>query len=284
MKEYRMKKTRFGIGARGGAAGFGFKVFAAALVFVALAFAGCDFIRQAFGLSGEEPEPPASGAAEETLVYVAAESGATTEALTLVFNTVVDGLTADDITLTALGGLSVTKGELTRHETGVYRLGVSGITAEGSVSVDVKRNGVSVAGSPQPAIVHYGAPVVPFAITANGKAGETTTALTLSFGGPGIAGLPAGDVYLDANGAGAAKGDLGGDAWTPGTAEAWIQTATGTTAFSEGGDGGSGYDNGNRGADGQHYGDGGSGGGSLKGKGGAGYSGMVVIRFQRTAP
>ena len=213
MKEYRMKKLRIVTSARGGVAGFGCKalLFAAVLVF-ALAFVGCDFIQQAFGLSDEDPEPPASGAAEETLVFVAAESGATTEALTLVFNTVVDGLTADDITLTPSGGLSVTKGELTRDEEyrQVYRLGVNGITAEGSVRVDVKRNDVPVAGSPQTVKVHSGVPVVPSAITANGGAEAGTTALTLSFGGPWIAGLLAGDVYLDANVTGAAKGNLGG--------------------------------------------------------------------------
>ncbi|MDR0638857.1 MAG: hypothetical protein LBG27_08165 [Spirochaetaceae bacterium] len=208
-----MKKLRFGIGARGGAAGWRFKVFAAALVF-ALAFAGCDFIRQAFGLSDEEPEPPASGAAEETPVFVAAESGAVTEALTPVFNTAVDGLSAGDIEITPAGGISVTKEGLARdgEYPQVYRLGVSGITAEGSARVDVKRTGVPAAGIPETAKARYGAQLAEFtSLSANGTPDTTeTTALTLSFGGPGIAGLLAGDVYLDANGAGAAKGDLGG--------------------------------------------------------------------------
>jgi hypothetical protein len=137
MKEYRMKKTRFGIGARGGAAGWRFKVFAAALVF-APAFAGCDFIRQTLGLSDEDPDPPASGAAEET-VFVAA----------------VEGLTAGDITLTALdgGNSGITPGTLTPGSTPfVYRLGVDGVTAEGSVEVAVTRNGSPAAEAPGSAI------------------------------------------------------------------------------------------------------------------------------------
>ncbi|MDR0639626.1 MAG: hypothetical protein LBG27_12125 [Spirochaetaceae bacterium] len=95
-----MKKLRFGIGARGGAAGWRSTVLCVAAFMLALT--GCDFLQGIFG--GGDSDPPASGAAEETLVFVAAESGATTEALTLVFNTVADGLTADDIPLTALDG------------------------------------------------------------------------------------------------------------------------------------------------------------------------------------
>jgi hypothetical protein len=71
----------------------------------------------------------------------------------------------------------------------------------------------------------------------------------------------------------------GGNPWNvPGDAS-WIQTATGKTAFSRGGN--SGGTNGT-GANGVNYGDGGSGGGSTQ-SGGTGHSGIVVIRFQRSA-
>ncbi|MDR0638856.1 MAG: hypothetical protein LBG27_08160 [Spirochaetaceae bacterium] len=88
-------------------AGFGFKAFAAVFVFT-LGVTGCDEF-----LPGGEEDPPESGAAEGAFVFVTAESGAVTTALTPVFDAAAEGLTAEDITFTASGGNSgITPGRL----------------------------------------------------------------------------------------------------------------------------------------------------------------------------
>jgi hypothetical protein len=177
-------------------------VWAFALVF-AFVLNGCDEF-----LPGGEEDPPESGAAEGAFAFVTAESGAVTTALTLVFDAAVEGLTAGDITLTALdgGNPGITRGTLRPGGSPfVYTLDVDGVTAEGSVEVAVTRNGSPVAGSPRTATVHYGAQ--PVAFTGLSANGPYTTALTLTFGEPGIPGLTLNDVYLNAGGTGAAPGD-----------------------------------------------------------------------------
>ncbi|MDR1252155.1 MAG: hypothetical protein LBK62_08295, partial [Treponema sp.] len=62
----------------------------------------------------------------------------------------------------------------------------------------------------------------------------------------------------------------------------WLVDATGTAAFSRGGNGG-GRNAPQGGKAGVNYGDGGSGGNNRQQPGGAGHSGIVVIRFQRPA-
>jgi hypothetical protein len=57
-------------------------------------------------------------------------------------------LTAGDIALDA-GSTGTTKGNLTRTGTGVYELGVSGITAAGSVTVSVTKSGYNISGGPK---------------------------------------------------------------------------------------------------------------------------------------
>jgi hypothetical protein len=77
-------------------------------------------------------------------------------------------------------------------------------------------------------------------------------------------------------------GGAGGAAWNAtDTGAPWIKTATGTDLFSGGGKGGN-FGNGAiiGAAAGPNYGDGGS-GGTGQPAGGAGHSGIVVIRFQR---
>ena len=98
MKEYRMKGTRLGASPHGAAAGFGFCCIA---VMFALVLTGCGAAVQEFlGLGGKEDAPdPAAW-----LLYVAADGGADTAALKLVFSAAMDGLTAGDIEITPAGG------------------------------------------------------------------------------------------------------------------------------------------------------------------------------------
>jgi hypothetical protein len=83
---------------------------------------------------------------------------------------------------------------------------------------------------------------------------------------------------VGANGLGSGVVVAGGVPWNATGDASWIQTATGTAAFSRGGDGGG---VGGSGAAGENYGDGGSGGTAQSG--GNGHSGIVVIRFQRSS-
>ena len=78
----------------------------------------------------------------------------TTTALTLTFDKAIEGLTAEDITLTA-GETSATKGALTDKGNGVYELAVSGITKEGSVTVAVAKTGYEITPTSQDVTVSY---------------------------------------------------------------------------------------------------------------------------------
>jgi hypothetical protein len=126
--------------------------------------------------------------------------------------------------------------------------------------------------------------------------GETYGAGGQSNGGPDVKGYPggsggelqAGGGGGGAEGAGTAgspkpgnAGGTGGDPWNAANAASWIVTATGTTEFSRGGNGGDATVATGDGI-GVNYGDGGAGriGGQPSA---AGHSGIVVIRFQRPA-
>jgi uncharacterized repeat protein (TIGR02543 family) len=81
-------------------------------------------------------------------------SSETTTALTLTFNQDIDGISAADITLTA-GSTGITKGALTKIETGVYELEVSGITEGGSVGVTVSKTGYAISSNVKNVNVYY---------------------------------------------------------------------------------------------------------------------------------
>jgi endo-1,4-beta-xylanase len=80
-------------------------------------------------------------------------ASAQTTALTLKFDKDITGLAASDITLNA-GTTGAAKGALTRTSTGTYSLGISGVTAQGSVSVSVSKSGYAVTGSPKTVTVY----------------------------------------------------------------------------------------------------------------------------------
>ncbi|MDR0685249.1 MAG: cadherin-like beta sandwich domain-containing protein, partial [Spirochaetaceae bacterium] len=118
----------------------------------------------------------------------------------------------------------------------------------------------------------------------SGKAGSSTAS-------GGVMGNPGGDGSMHmaggggGGGAGSAgkskdNGGAGGDPWSPDNGPAWIKDVTGADQFSRGGNGG--HNSGvGTGAAGLNYGDGGAGGGLYRSPGGAGHSGIVIVRFQR---
>jgi formylglycine-generating enzyme required for sulfatase activity/DNA-binding protein YbaB len=118
----------------------------------------------------------------------------TTTELTLTFGSPgISGLTANDITLSP----ELTKGSLT--VSGMqWKLAVSGISAETSVTVTVSKTGYSISGNGKNVTVHYVTPVTLNSVLANGVAKiETTTELTLNFSAA-ITGLTANDINISA--------------------------------------------------------------------------------------
>jgi hypothetical protein len=127
------------------------------------------------------------------------------------FDKDIDGLTAEDITLTA-NSTGATKGTLTKTGTGVYELTVGGITTGGQVAIGVAKTGYAITpASRQVTVYQYTAPgATPVAfstLTADGFSTATTTKLTLTFD-KDITGLGAGDITLTANSTDATKGTL----------------------------------------------------------------------------
>jgi hypothetical protein len=80
-------------------------------------------------------------------------STATTTKLTLTFDQDIAGLGAGDITLTA-NGTGAAKGTLTRTNTGVYELALSGITASGAVTAGVAKSGYAITPTSRQATVY----------------------------------------------------------------------------------------------------------------------------------
>lgn len=146
--------------------------------------------------------PVTKSIAFSSLTANGSSNSVSTTALTLTFSADVTGLTAADLTLTG-----ATKGALTRTSTGVYSLGISGITvANGAyLTVAVAKTGFIFT----PAILTVAANVSTTAITfasisANGVSGSvSTTALTLIFSAD-VTGLSATDITVT----GATKGVL----------------------------------------------------------------------------
>ncbi|WP_162504584.1 hypothetical protein [Treponema endosymbiont of Eucomonympha sp.] len=126
---------------------------------------------------------------------------ATTTALTLVFDTAIEGLSAEDITLTDGGSTGASKGELSQTLVpNAYRLTVDGITKSGDVTVKVHKAGYAF--SPDTLTAKARAPTVAvrfLSLAANGGETAGTTALTLTFD-KAIAGLSAEDITLTDDG------------------------------------------------------------------------------------
>jgi hypothetical protein len=127
--------------------------------------------------NGVAVDPP-SREAEVSLVPVTfggvaadGETGtSTTTALTLTFDKSIPGLAADDITLGA-GVTGAKKGALS-GEGPSYTLGISGVAAEGKVTVAVNKKGYFISPVTQEARVHLLSSVkTKFGVTATGKDG-----------------------------------------------------------------------------------------------------------------
>jgi hypothetical protein len=134
---------------------------------------------------------------------------ATTTKLTLTFDNDITNLMATDITLTPN---SIAKGALTKTGTGVYELAVSGITANGQVTVAVTKSGYTISDSPRTVQVYYYAASQNIAVsfsnlTADGSSTAATTKLILTFD-KDITGLAASDITLTPGSTGTTKGTL----------------------------------------------------------------------------
>jgi len=129
-------------------------------------------------------------------------SAQTTTQLTLTFDKAIEGLSADDITLSGVTGVS--KGTLSGSNP--YILPVSGFTSDGTLSVAVAKSGYTINGSPK--TVTYNIAATFNSVTANGSSTQTTTQLTLTFD-KAITGLSADDITLSGVN-GVSKGTLSG--------------------------------------------------------------------------
>ena len=119
----------------------------------------------------------------------------TTTTLTLTFSQVITGLTAGDISLSGVSG--VNKGTFSGSGPS-YTLQVNGFSSGGTLSVAVTKSGYAISGSPRTVSIYSigeNTPVTFTALTANGSAAETTTALTLTFNAA-ITDLAAADITL----------------------------------------------------------------------------------------
>lgn len=152
-----------------------------------------------------------TGPVKATFRSMAADGGATvtTTKLTLTFDKDIEGLAVADFSLAA-GSTGAVKGVLAAKGSGVYELGVTGVTVGGEVTLTVSKAGYEITPASQIATVYYVNPVkqiVFSSLTANGSATETTTELTLTFD-EGINGLAAGDIILTAANNGIVSGAL----------------------------------------------------------------------------
>ncbi|WP_461247581.1 SUMF1/EgtB/PvdO family nonheme iron enzyme, partial [Treponema sp. R6D11] len=101
----------------------------------------------------------------------------TTTQLTLTFDKAINGLSADDIILSGIDGVS--KGTLSGSNP--YTLNVSGFTSGGTLSVSVLKVNYSITGLPKTATISYAIPATLNSVTASGSSMVTTTHLTLTF-------------------------------------------------------------------------------------------------------
>ncbi|MCL2066220.1 MAG: InlB B-repeat-containing protein [Treponema sp.] len=146
---------------------------------------------------------------EVTFINVTANGSATqtTSQLTLTFNSPITGLTAANITLSGVSG--VTKGSLSGAGP-TYTLDISGFTSSGTLTVAVTIPETAMVGSPQSTEIYYNPADFQVAFTglsANGGSTQTTSQLTLTFDKP-VTGLVASDITL--SGMSVTKGSLSG--------------------------------------------------------------------------
>ena len=108
-----------------------------------------------------------STATSVTFSTVTADGGAsaTTTALTLTFSAAIAGLSASDINLSGVTG--VTKGTLSGAGP-TYTLPISGFTAGGTLSVAVAKTGYNISGSPKSTAIYY------YTSSGGGGGGPTT--------------------------------------------------------------------------------------------------------------
>jgi len=159
---------------------------------------------------------PDNGGKVAAIISVTADGSSTqtTTQLTLSFDKTIEGLSATDITLSGVSGVS--KGTLSGSNP--YTLPVSGFTSGGTLNVTVVKSGYTIGNSPKTVVIfHYSSQnssgdniVAAFVnVTANGSLTQTTTQLTLTFD-KAIEGLTANDITLS-NVIDVRKGTLSGN-------------------------------------------------------------------------
>jgi hypothetical protein len=156
-------------------------------------------------------------AGPSAITYTAAADGTagteTSTAIIFSFGAAVDGLTADNITVTNGTG-SVTKGALTGSGQ-TWTLAVTVATA-GNVTVSISKTGIESAGKPVAVHKQGETPDIDYTVAADGTAGTTASAaITFTFGAA-VTGLTAGDITLGKTGdtGSVTKGALTGEGQT----------------------------------------------------------------------
>jgi hypothetical protein len=159
-----------------------------------------------FAACGDKDKPGPVGGDDPIALISVTPSGTPTGKLTLTFSAAVDGLSAEDISLSA-GSTGAAKGALTSTGGGAYELAVTGVTASGEVTVTVSKSGYTF--DPASKIVTVTSSSDPGAIALNTvtSSGTPTAKLTLTFSAA-VDGLSAEDITLSAGSTGAAKGAL----------------------------------------------------------------------------
>jgi len=101
----------------------------------------------------------------------------TTTQLALIFSQAIAGLTASDITLSGVSGIS--KGTLSGSGP-TYTLPISGFTGGGNLSVSVSKSGYAISGSPKNTTIYFYSGGGPTAIDGTWTASNPTRSITLS--------------------------------------------------------------------------------------------------------
>jgi hypothetical protein len=164
-----------------------------------------------YNITGSASTTVYNGITAATLNSVTADGALNTTAttkLTLIFSRDITGLSEGHILLNA-GTTGAQKETLSKAGgTGKYELAVSGITADGQVTVSVESQptGYNITGSDS-TTVYKGATAATMTVTPNGNSTTRTTALTLSFS-PGIANLADGEITIEPGSTGASKSAL----------------------------------------------------------------------------
>jgi uncharacterized repeat protein (TIGR02543 family) len=146
-------------------------VMAMVVSLAVLIFTGCP--------NSEDTKPPEDTTPKTTPVTFTnltadGSATATTTKLTLTFDKDITGLSAADINLTA-GSTGAAKGTLTKTGTGVYELTLTGITAGGSVTVEVSKSGYNITGGSKTVTVYrYTAPSNTYTVNYNANGGTGT--------------------------------------------------------------------------------------------------------------